>query len=70
MPLHDTPRREDVMTPAVQVPTRSRFGWVQTVVLTLGIALLGLTLLPPAAGAEQSGSSDVSGNGTFMALLC
>jgi hypothetical protein len=54
------------MTTAAAATTRSRFGWIRTLVLTVGIALLGVTLLPPAAGAE----ADINANVNFQIALC
>jgi len=55
------------MTTAAPTPTSGGPNWMQTVVLTLSIALLGLTLTPPAA---QAADSDPSANATFQILLC
>jgi hypothetical protein len=54
------------MTMAAPATTRGRSGWVRTMVLTVGIALLGLTLLPPVAGAE----ADINANVNFQIALC
>ena len=55
------------MTTAVPTTTNGRPSWMQTVVLTVGVALLGLTLMPPAA---QAADADPSANATFQILLC
>ena len=53
---------------ATGATARSKYGWMRTVVLTVGIALLGMTLLPSAARAEiNDGRTD---SAAFLAKLC
>jgi hypothetical protein len=57
------------MTTTATATTRGIFGWMRTLVLTASIALLGLTLLPPAAEAAMS-QADISANTLFQIALC
>lgn len=49
--------------------TRSRSGWRRTLILTLGIALLGLTLRPPDVAAVMN-QGDIHANAMFQINLC
>lgn len=56
-------------TTTTTATTRSRIGWLRTLILTLGIALLGLTLRPPAVGAVMN-QGDIHDNAMFQIALC
>ena len=56
------------MTTKVTTNMLGRSGRIRTVLLTLGIALLGMTLPPPAARAETN--QGTSANAVFQAALC
>lgn len=49
--------------------SRSRSGWLRTLILTLGIALLGLTLRSPDVGAALN-QGDIHSNAMFQIALC
>ena len=56
-------------TTTTTATTRSRIGWLRTLILTLGIALLGLTLRPPAVEAVMN-QGDIHDNAMFQIALC
>ena len=55
-------------TTMTNATTRSHIGWLRTLILTLGIAALGLTLRPPAIGAM--GQDEIRDNAMFQIALC
>jgi len=56
------------MTTAAPETTCGRSGWIRTLVVTVGIALLVLTLMPPAVRAETS--EGVRDNTLWQVALC